>query len=120
MIRSIRWLAGIACVVLSTAAAANLQTLRAQARAGVPKAQFELGELYQFGVGRPDHLQKALKWYRRAEAHVPRAALLARRVAAQLAADTHARVAQPLHRAPAARVVQKPARKPKSSTPPVR
>ncbi|MDA8361534.1 MAG: SEL1-like repeat protein [Gammaproteobacteria bacterium] len=111
MIRSIRWLAGIACAMLSVAALANLQTLRSQARAGVPKAEFELGELYQFGVGRPDHLHKALKWYRRAEAHhVARAGVLARRVEDLLAAGRHPATPVPVRHAAAGKAAAGAAR----------
>ncbi|HUW98216.1 MAG TPA: hypothetical protein VMV40_05145 [Acidiferrobacter sp.] len=63
---------------------ANLQTLRRDAQKGVPRAQFELGELYQYGTGQPNHLVRALSWYERAAPKIPRAAVLARRIAAQL------------------------------------
>lgn len=72
-------LGGLAC-----GAHAGLKTLRRQAEKGSPQAEFQLGELYQYGVGRPDHLIHALAWYDRAAPHVPRAAVLAKRVAALL------------------------------------
>lgn len=69
---------------LTCGAHAGLKTLRRQAEKGSPQAQFQLGELYQYGVGRPDHLIHALVWYDRAAPHVPQAAVLAKRIAARL------------------------------------
>ncbi len=112
MIRSTRWLAGIACALLTTAAAANLHTLRAQARAGVPRAQFELGELYQYGVGRADHLEQALKWYERAQAKWPRAGVFAHRLAARLSPAERAWVQAHLRPASVARPPRHAAAKP--------
>jgi len=63
---------------------ADLKTLRREAQSGVPQAQFKLGELYQYGIGQPDHLVHALAWYERAAPKIARAATLARRIAAKL------------------------------------
>ena len=83
-----RWTPGIAGLTLLLlswhAAHAGLRSLRREARAGVPNAELKLGELYQYGVGQPDHLIHALAWYERAAPKLPRAAELARQTAAML------------------------------------
>ncbi len=81
-------LGGVAC-----GAHAGLKTLRRQAEKGSPQAEFQLGELYQYGVGRPNHLIHALAWYERAAPHVRRAAVLAKRTAALLTPEERARAA---------------------------
>lgn len=81
------WIAAAVVLALggfTCKAHAGLKTLRHQAEKGNPQAAFRLGELYQYGVGRPDHLIHALAWYERAAPHVPRAAVLAKRTAALL------------------------------------
>lgn len=83
---------------------AGLKTLRRQADEGNPKAELKLGELYQYGVGRPDHLIHALVWYDRAAPHLKRAAVLAKRTAALLTPKERERaaaMAQPLLGPPA-------------------
>lgn len=47
---------------------ANLEALRAAAEEGQPQAQYQLGVLYEFGFGRPDHRVDAYVWYSRAAA----------------------------------------------------
>jgi localization factor PodJL len=44
----------------------NLENLRAQAQAGDVAAQLELGILYEYGFGMPEHMVPALAWYLRA------------------------------------------------------
>lgn len=63
---------------------ADLKSLHQAAQRGRPNAELKLGELYQYGVGLPDHLVHALAWYDRAASRSPRAAVLAKRVAARL------------------------------------
>ena len=83
-----RWTPGVAavtlCLLCAPLARAGLQSLRQAARGGAPNAELKLGELYQYGVGRPDHLIRALAWYERAAPKSARAAELARQTAALL------------------------------------
>lgn len=81
-------LAGLSC-----GAHAGLGALRRQAEKGSSQAEFKLGELYQYGVGQPDHLIHALIWYDRAAPRVRRAAVLAQRTAALLTPKERARAA---------------------------
>ena len=83
-----RWtpgIAGLTLVILCWPAAhAGLRGLRHAARSGAPNAELKLGELYQYGVGQPDHLVHALAWYERAAPKSHRAAELARQLTARL------------------------------------
>ncbi len=65
---------------------AHLRALEAAAGRGNVVAELKLGELYQYGVGEPNHLFEALIWYDRAEPASARAAQLARRVGRRLSA----------------------------------
>ena len=47
---------------------ADLAALRAAAEQGQAQAQYELGVLYEFGFGSPDHKVEAYVWYSRAAA----------------------------------------------------
>ncbi|WP_298134960.1 SEL1-like repeat protein [Acidiferrobacter sp.] len=85
MKRMIPGIAGLALLMLCWQGAhAGLRQLRREAQGGAPNAELKLGELYQYGVGEPDHLVRALAWYDRAAPRSPRAAELARKVAAEL------------------------------------
>ena len=60
----------LAVVFLPSAwAGENLSTLRAKAEAGDPKAQNNLGVLYEKGQGVPQNVVKARHWYRLAAGH---------------------------------------------------
>lgn len=78
---------GVWMVVTALPATAGLQALRHQAQQGIPKAELQLGELYQYGVGRPDHNIWALAWYERAAPQVAHAAVLAARLKRQMSAQ---------------------------------
>lgn len=65
----------LVCVLLLTAVPAladgdptGLAALRAAAEQGQVQAQYELGVLYEFGFGSPDHKIEAYVWYSRAAA----------------------------------------------------
>lgn len=92
-----RWTPGVAaftlCLLCSQVAHAGLRSLRHAARGGAPQAELQLGELYQYGVGRPDHLIHALAWYERAAPKSARAAELARQTAALLTPNQRQRAA---------------------------
>ncbi len=79
--------------LMSSPAQAGLHALRQEAHKGLPKAELQLGELYQYGTGQADHLIRALEWYDRAAPHSPRAAELARQTAAQLTPAQRAQAA---------------------------
>ncbi len=83
-----RWTPGIAGLTLvilcGHTAHAGLRGLRRAAHSGAPNAELKLGELYQYGVGQPDHLVHALAWYERAAPKSRRAAELARQLTARL------------------------------------
>lgn len=90
------WIAALVVLALGGVACeahAGLKALRRQAEHGNAQAEFRLGELYQYGVGRPHHLIHALVWYDRAAPHVPRAAVLAKRLAALLTPSERQRAA---------------------------
>ncbi len=92
-----RWIPGVAaltlCLFCLQVADAGLRSLRRAAHGGAPKAELKLGELYQYGVGRPDHLIHALAWYERAAPKSARAAELARQTAALLTPSERQRAA---------------------------
>lgn len=86
-------LVGVGLMLASLGALAGLRALRAAAAAGQPAAELQLGELYQYGVGQAHHRVQALMWYERAQAQIPRAARLARRLAATLTPAARRRAA---------------------------
>ncbi len=92
-----RWTPGVAalmlCLLGGQVVYAGLRSLRHAAHSGAPNAELKLGELYQYGVGRPDHLIHALAWYERAAPKSARAAELARQTAALLTPEERQRAA---------------------------
>jgi hypothetical protein len=64
--RMILLAATISTLFATSSPSADVKTLRKQAEAGDPKAQFNIGSMYENGSGVKQDYAEAAKWYRRA------------------------------------------------------